>query len=393
MTYTELRQEIGYDLGYGRTSGDWDTTQAANILAALRGGYRQFLRPPILPGEPTSHEWSFLTAMEDFVVWTDVASTSMTVTGAGNTTITAASASFFPSMIGHSIVGDATGTSYEITAFTSSTIITVASDASAEIVTGTAVGQATVVSGVSTLTADNVFTSAMVGGTLRFDASGNEFVIAGFTSGTVVTLTGDASGEASNDTFKIDGFTIAADGNYRLPDQYGGLHGPLQYADEDHLNHNIEITGVGNINSLRQRPLQDFSSIRPSVGALLALPTTGLTPQRWDLMLWRTPDEDHTLNLRFKVQQNELTDTNEFPLGGMAHGETLLASCLAYAEQHVNDEVGLHWQNFMQQLVASVSRDRSDHQPDILGYNSDNRRGNGAFFRNQTTTINGVTPT
>ena len=54
--YSQIRQEVGDYLGYGRTVADWSTTQAADIEQAIVRGYRQFLSPAVEP----FHEWSFL---------------------------------------------------------------------------------------------------------------------------------------------------------------------------------------------------------------------------------------------------------------------------------------------------------------------------------------------
>ncbi len=318
-TWTKLQAEIGYRFGYGRAAAG--TTELANLLAAMRGGYRQFLSPPILPGEEVAHSWSFLQVSTTLTAWADVAATVMTVDGAGNKTVTAASATFYPSMIGHTITS--TNASYTITAYTSSTIVTVDVDASAD------------------------------------------------------------TGET---------FTMTATGDYRLPDDFGGFNGPLHYNASSYNNHPIHQTGTGNIYGQRQQPLTANLATRPELYAVLPLASTGLTAQRSDLMLWPTPQSDHVLRIRYKVQQEPIDDTNEYPLGGMAHGDTLLASCLAYLETMVRDGQGPLWQNFITQLAASVSRDRTDNTPGILGYNGNGPQGTVRRIRISSLTVNGVTP-
>lgn len=49
--YSDLRAAIGFELGYGRTSGSWTSEQTANIAACLEDGQRRFY---------AAHEWSFL---------------------------------------------------------------------------------------------------------------------------------------------------------------------------------------------------------------------------------------------------------------------------------------------------------------------------------------------
>jgi len=40
--YDELRENIAYDVGYGRTSGNWSTDKTATINSILKKGLRQF---------------------------------------------------------------------------------------------------------------------------------------------------------------------------------------------------------------------------------------------------------------------------------------------------------------------------------------------------------------
>jgi hypothetical protein len=315
VTWTELQAELGYRFGYGRAATG--ATRLANLLAATRGGNRQFLSPPILPGEEVAHSWSFLKVSTTLTAWADVAATVMT----GDTTVTAASATFYPSMIGHTLTAVASGNTYTITGYTSALIVTVS----------------------STMVADTGLT-----------------------------------------------FTMTATGDYRLPDDFGGFNEPLHYNASSYNNHPIRQTGTGNIYGLRQQPLAAVVAIRPELYAVLPLASAGLTAQRSDLMLWPTPQSDHVLRIRYKVQQEPIDDTNEYPLGGMAYGDTLLASCLAYLETMVRGGQGPLWQNFMTQLAASVSRDRADNAPDIIGYNGNGPRGTVRRLRTSSLTINGV---
>lgn len=60
LAYSELIAEIGYALGYGRTSGSWDAGQSAHVESVLLQGLQQFYYPPALLGERLPHTWAFL---------------------------------------------------------------------------------------------------------------------------------------------------------------------------------------------------------------------------------------------------------------------------------------------------------------------------------------------
>ena len=60
LTRTELREEVGRFLGYGRDYFLYNTSEKDDVNAWIRRGLRQFYSPPPLPGSVKSHEWHFL---------------------------------------------------------------------------------------------------------------------------------------------------------------------------------------------------------------------------------------------------------------------------------------------------------------------------------------------
>jgi hypothetical protein len=126
LGFSDLKARVGYHLGYGRTSGSWTAAQTTEIEDVVQSGVRRFYYPG-------GHEWTFLKPATTMVCWSDIAaSASVTVTGVYDsstyTTVTANTASFYPSMVGRSIVITSTGT-YEVYSYTSSTVITVLGNA------------------------------------------------------------------------------------------------------------------------------------------------------------------------------------------------------------------------------------------------------------------------
>lgn len=57
---SELESEIGYFLGYGRTSSQWNDAQQATINSALKSGLRQFYFTPAIENHDAGYDWSFL---------------------------------------------------------------------------------------------------------------------------------------------------------------------------------------------------------------------------------------------------------------------------------------------------------------------------------------------
>ncbi len=60
LVYSMLRTEIADYLGWSRDSGNWSSDEEDRLVAVLNGGYRQFIYPPVAPGETVAYRWSFV---------------------------------------------------------------------------------------------------------------------------------------------------------------------------------------------------------------------------------------------------------------------------------------------------------------------------------------------
>ena len=56
----DLREEVGFFLGYGSASGSWSAAQLAEINKVVKSGVRRVYYPPAVSPETTGYEWSFL---------------------------------------------------------------------------------------------------------------------------------------------------------------------------------------------------------------------------------------------------------------------------------------------------------------------------------------------
>lgn len=298
LTFLQLKQEVGYFAGFTRIDTNWSAAQKSLIEFIVQQGIKRFYFPPptIRNGKP--HEWSFLKPVNSISVFGDIDEGTATVTGvhsAGTTTITASIASFYESMVGMTLVIAAIG-SYEITGYTSSTVISVS-------------GSAT--------------------------CSGKKF-------------------------------SLTTTSNFRLPDNFGGMEGDLTFNPDEGWTP-VKIVSEAQIRKRRQ---VDGVTGRPQIAAIrpVSAPATG---QRFELMVWPEPDDVYVLSYKMTTLMNQLTDT-QYPLGGMAHSETILESCLAAAELKLKDLAeGPHWVAFLRALEGSVALDGRANTPEYLGYNGD----------------------
>lgn len=99
-----------------------------------------------------------------------------------------------------------------------------------------------------------------------------------------------------------------------------------------------------------------LAAVRPKTAFA---PATG---QRWQVLLWPTPTSSLTVVGRYRSLPNTMSDDAYYPMGGQPHGQTLIESCLAVAEESLNDESGVHRARFNELMAASVAADLRLHQ-------------------------------
>lgn len=218
-------------------------------------------------------------------------------------------------------------------------------------------------------TTGSVFKSRMASfeTTITFDTSSVEYTISSYTSATVVKVLGDASGELTGDTI-----AISSQEDYDLPDDYGSIVGSMCFdSSSSGMYPPVRLTSEYNIRSLRQ---DSSSSSAPQYVAIRPIANSGVTGQRFEAMFYPTPSSNWTLQYKYSVLPNTISDSATYPLGGASHSETVLASCLAIAEERYNDTLAEKRQSYNERLQASMALD-SRQYPDFYGYNGDNSRG------------------
>ncbi len=93
--------------------------------------------------------------------------------------------------------------------------------------------------------------------------------------------------------------------------------------------------------------------------------------QQWQLYFFPLSDQAYTVQLAYSVCPDYLSTPFPYAYGGAQHAETILESCLAIAEQRLDDTATVHAALFQSRLQASMALDRKN-KPQNLGYNRDN---------------------
>lgn len=312
-TRDDIRSAVGYHLGYGRTSSSWTAAQVADIDDNMKTGVR------------------FMTA------------TPAVKLGSGLVVTTYQWSWLTP-----------------VQAFTVWPAYAVLAGRT---VTTTTAGVS--VAGTGT----TVFYPSMVGKTITINAV--DYVVASYVNSTTITLTTAVAAGASGLTW-----AMAADGAYRLPDDFGGINGKsLTYAPSVN-NWSIQVVGEPQIRETYQI---DTSVGRPCYAATRPAYMTGASPQRWDIFLYPIPDAVYVLSVPYFRIIDAMSASLPYPLGGMPYYEAFKDACLAAAEISINDTKGLRWEQFMTTLASAIEHDAGQHGPRNLGKSQSGYGENGPY--------------
>lgn len=164
--------------------------------------------------------------------------------------------------------------------------------------------------------------------------------------------------------------TLAAStGDYDLDDDFGGIAGPLSYiAADDKPAVQVTLTNDLRILSLRSQDA-DLTGF-PLLAAVRPKTTDGTTGQRFEILVFPTPDAAYTLKGRMKVIPGKLTSA-KYPYGGAQHAETLLAACMAEAEKYLHNNQGVLYAEFINRMTFSIQKDVRMFAAAHLGPNLD----------------------
>lgn len=187
---------------------------------------------------------------------------------------------------------------------------------------------------------------------------------------------------------------LSGNSSVRMPPDFAGLDGRLDIAGTTgRMYTQVPVVTVGQVSE--QYALTPDRTGFPLIAAIRPV-TPQATGQRHDLYVFPLADSDYTLRFVYYVSPNYLTDAFPYHMGGMMHAETVRESCLACAEETIDDTRAVHSQKFRERLAASIVVDRKVKAQE-LGYNRDlsDEVGIGArgrIWNGGTVSFYGVTP-
>lgn len=162
--------------------------------------------------------------------------------------------------------------------------------------------------------------------------------------------------------------TVSDTYDYPLPDDFTMLDGQMTFDPSESVMFDpIEILPE---HIVRLKRADATHTGRPLIAAIYPRVLDGVVAgTRWNIEFWPTPDDSYTIHYRYRVAPNTLDATNQYPLGGDVHGNTVKEAILAAAEHALNDTSGVHEARYLAALKASISHDRKAAAPDTVGRN------------------------
>lgn len=186
---------------------------------------------------------------------------------------------------------------------------------------------------------------------------------------------------------------------YPLPEDFSHLNGAsaITYTDSSNRYSPLNITSESRLRELENT--EGESTGRPRFVAVRMVEMRGEAGQEWEIGFHPTPDDSYEYSYQYYAAPYMVTEDRPYPLGGQAHSQGILLSCLAAAEQYEYETRGEHYAAFIEQLKADIAHD-ARRGPNTLGYGGVTRRGgwsdrygwprDSSWLATQKVTYNGV---
>jgi len=319
----QWRSEIGRYFGFGRTYSSMTTSQKADVDAVIDRGLRQFYAPPLL-GDGTAHIWSFMRPTMNIVVHAPYTTGSLTLVDSTPNGLAQFSGTIIPTWCRNGVL----------------------------IYTNPTTDVQSVI---------HIHTK---------------------TSNTAVDLEDAVAEDEISTSISYE----ITDGIQAMPTSFGGVEGdvtlesgsgymPIRQVGDDQiremfLNSSIQ-TGVPAYFCVR--PWRDPGMDRIGNKGQIGMYT------RYEMVFFPRPDATYRMSFKYLYVFPGLSDmvgTGELgadlhPPGLAYHHETILASCLAVAEQFADSPNGEYRTYFANRIAASVALDRKMSGSAFMGQNID----------------------
>jgi len=169
--------------------------------------------------------------------------------------------------------------------------------------------------------------------------------------------------------------TVAGTYEYELPVDFGGI------IDEPTTRRQGGRIAIVRESHIRQLVESDGESGDPRYCALRRSNIGGAERMKTDLILYPNPDAIETISVEYRANPETLSDSIQYPPGGIEHAETILAYCLMVLAERKGEIGEQHIARVQQRLVSSIVLDKASDKPTADGvWIEDDGRFNAAWL-------------
>ena len=134
----------------------------------------------------------------------------------------------------------------------------------------------------------------------------------------------------------------------------------------------VVTTGDGTAAVIPVIPVRDLLKLRATVETkgvpkytairIISTDPTTAQSQRYEVLCFPKSDSTNVLSYEYPVKVDTIGSMNTYLPGGASHSQTIIASCLAVAEEYLTPGETVHQQAFQQRLQASIEYDQRNLQ-------------------------------
>lgn len=161
--------------------------------------------------------------------------------------------------------------------------------------------------------------------------------------------------------------TVANQSAYDLPSNIAGILGMITFDQSV----GYAPIPIGDEEMIRERDTWTSGVGIPNIAAIRYKAPQGTHEQRQELLLWPPPDGAFNFQFRCVLVPSMPTTAMPYFLGGAQHAETIVAACLAVAEERFADTQDVKRAAFSECLAASIQREAAVGGPQIFGIMTD----------------------
>lgn len=211
-------------------------------------------------------------------------------------------------------------------------------------------GTISATAGVVTLTG-GTFPAASASYILRTSA-GIDYPISTRDSGTQVTLNDTTVSITAGSTYSVH------QDDYDMPDDFEGFTSELlTYETASTQVYSVQIVTENAIRLARQEFTGNLGTGRPYWVAIRDTAYVSTTGTRVQALFYPSPTEAARLTYRYRPRLDALASATHYPAGASDHTGTIISSCMAVAEADTDGKRGIRYEEFIDNLRASIARD------------------------------------